>query len=358
MSPDLAPLTLPAPAVHGQHGYNGHHGHNGQSAPSALSPQQFQALTAAPPEAQWLANLASPHTQRAYRRDIEDFMAFAGIAEPGQLLAVRRAHVIVWRDDLLRQGLAHDTVRRKLSALSSLYAELCERGAVLYNPVLGVKRPRSMTREGATPALSDAEARRLLDTPPASTLKGQRDRAILAVLLYHGLRREELCRLRVGDVQRRDGALHLRVTGKGAKVRVVPLHPEARRRIDAYLRAAGHGSDRHGALFRPLKNNATKRLDKPLNPQSVTAEIVKRYARQAGLSDASSGIGAHALRATAATNALAHGADLAQVQAWLGHADLATTRVYDKRPSRLPESPTFKVCYEGEGATPTADGDG
>jgi site-specific recombinase XerD len=61
------------------------------------------------------------------------------------------------------------------------------------NPVDGVKRPMTNGNEGSTPALGDRQARTLLEAPPAGTLKGVRDRAILAVLLYHGIRREELC---------------------------------------------------------------------------------------------------------------------------------------------------------------------
>jgi integrase/recombinase XerD len=91
---------------------------------------------------------------------------------------VTRTHVIAWRDQLVGQGLANDTIRRKLAALSSLYAYLCDRNAVLHNPVLGVKRPCSMNREGVTPALSDHQAWMLLKAPPATTLKGKRDRAL------------------------------------------------------------------------------------------------------------------------------------------------------------------------------------
>ena len=56
-------------------------------------------------------------------------------------------------------------------------------------------------------------------------------------------------------------------------------------------------------------------------------------------------IGAHALRATAATNALDHQADIAKVQEWLGHANISTTRIYDHRRTRPEDSPTFKVAY-------------
>ncbi len=155
---------------------------------STLTPARFLTLADVPPEIEWFAKLTNANTRRAYRQDIADFMAFAGLRQPEQFRHVTRAHVIAWHNRLVSQGLANDTIRHKLAALSSLYAYLCDRNAVLHNPVLGVKRPRSMNREGVTPALGDHQARMLLAAPPEGTLKGKRDRAILATLLYHGLR--------------------------------------------------------------------------------------------------------------------------------------------------------------------------
>jgi site-specific recombinase XerD len=94
--------------------------------------------------------------------------------------------------------LSAATIRRKLSAVASLFDYLCERNAVKDNPVHGVTRPSvENANEGKTPAIGDAQARALLDSPDPGTLRGKRDRAILATFLYHGLRREELCRLRL-----------------------------------------------------------------------------------------------------------------------------------------------------------------
>src|SRR5207245_4299147 len=240
--------TLPSPAL----------------LPRALSTAQFQTLAEVPPEIEWFANLTNANTRRAYQQDIEDFMAFAGLQHPEEFRDVTRAHVIAWREQLVGQELTNDTIRRKLAALSSLYAYLCDRNAVLHNPVLGVKRPRSMNREGVTPALSDHQAWMLLKAPPATTLKGKRDQAILAILLYHGLRCEELCTLKVGDVHQREGVLHLRVEGKGDKVRYLPLAVLAQRLITTYLKESGHSEDLKGPLFRPVKNNGTKIVAKPL----------------------------------------------------------------------------------------------
>jgi integrase len=99
----------------------------------------------------------------------------------------------------------------------------------------GAKRPKTNNSEGKTPALGDRQARALLDAPDPVTLKGKRDRALLAVLLYHGLRREELCLLKVRDIHDGRGVLHLRIHGKGNKLRYVPLHPASAERIHAYL---------------------------------------------------------------------------------------------------------------------------
>jgi integrase/recombinase XerD len=126
-------------------------------------------------------------------------MRFAGIVQPTEFRTVTRAHVIAWRKQLEQLALSPASIRRKLSALSALFDFLCESNAVTHNPVKGVKRPAEGANEGKTPALSDAQAKRLLDAPDGATLKGKRDCAILAVLLYHALRRDELCKLHVKD---------------------------------------------------------------------------------------------------------------------------------------------------------------
>ena len=160
---------------------------------------------------------------------------------------------------------------------------------------------------------------------------------MLAVLLYHGLRREELCLLTVKDIQDRRGVPHLRIHGKGSKLRYVPLHPASAERLHVYLEAAGHGSVADTPLFQPLRTRGV----------AITGDGVYKcvlaYAARAGI--AVDGLGVHGLRATAATNTLEHEADIARVQVWLGHANIATTRLYDRRKSRPEDSPTFKVTY-------------
>jgi site-specific recombinase XerD len=201
----------------------------------ALTSAEFSQLAAVPPETEWFANIDNPHTRRAYRNDLKEFMTFTGIRTPIELRLITRAHVIAWRKDLDRRQLAAGSIRRKLSALSSLYEFLTDQNAVATNPVKGVKRPKVDSYEGKTPAIADKEARQLMNLPNDKTLKGLRDRALLATLLYHGLRREELCRLKIKDIHPRRGVPHLRVHGKGNKTPYIPLHAGTLELLNDYL---------------------------------------------------------------------------------------------------------------------------
>ena len=244
------------------------------------------------------------------------------------------------RDDLAQRGLGGSTIRHRLASLASLFEYLCEKNAVTHNPIKGVERPRTESGEGKTPALGDHQARKLLEAPQDDTIKSKRDRAILSTLLFHALRREELCKLKVRDFRHaRKGVPHLKVSGKGGKTRYLPLHPGSNGLITDYLDAAGHGTDDNGALFRSVSNNRGDKAERAITGDGID-KLVRDYSAQLGFE-----IGAHALRATAATNGLDHQADIAKVQEWLGHANISTTRIYDHRKTRPEDSPTFKVNY-------------
>ena len=314
---------------------------------SPLTMAEFTQLSEVPPAITWFANLDNPQTRRAYQNDVKEFMTFAGIEDPHGFRQIGRGHVLAWRYALEKRRnpkglpLSGATIRRKLSALSSLFDALCEANAVYGNPVEGVKRPKVASQEGSTPAIGDHQARALLAAPDELTLQGLRDRAILATLLYHALRRAELCALHLVDLQERRGIRHLRVLGKGSKIRFVPLHPAAAGAIAAYFEVAGHGDDKTAPLFQPVSNN-TRNTRKPITPDGVY-RILAKYARMVGIDV--DGFGPHSLRATAITNALENDADLEKVQDWVGHANISTTRMYDRRQQRAEDSPTFKVAY-------------
>jgi site-specific recombinase XerD len=306
------------------------------ASPSGLALPEFYQLAEVPPELEWFANINNPGTRRMYKNSIHGFMEFYGMTRPHQFRQVTRSHVIKWRESLKLRSLSPATIRRNLSALSALFAYLCEKNAVLLNPVDGVQRPREGSNEGKTPALGDSQARALLEAPAPDTFKGKRDRALLSVLLYHGLRRAELAALAIGDVHQRSGISYLRVHGKGGKIRYIPAHLHSLQRIAEYLDAVASARDPKAPLFTSVKDGG------PLSAQAIYY-LVRHYANLSHV-DANA-CRPHALRATWATNALDHQADIAQVQDVLGHSSIATTRLYDRRKSRPEDSPVFKVRF-------------
>jgi integrase/recombinase XerD len=207
------------------------------------------------------------------------------------------------------------------------------------------QRPPSCaeSQKSTTPTIGDHQARQPFAAPATETVKAKRDRAILSTLLYHALRREELCKLKVADLRHaRRGVPHLKVDGKGEKTRFLPLHPGANALIHDYLEVAGHGEDDNGALFRPIKNNRGKTLEHALTLDSVY-KLVKAYSAELGFE-----IGAHALRATAATNAHRQGPGVARARQHLHHPHLrspqnaAGGQSDSRRP--LPNATTSRVC--------------
>lgn len=141
------------------------------------------------------------------------------------------------------------------------------------------------------------------------------------------------------DLQERRGIKHLQVKGKGGKTRYLPLHPVAAERIHAYLEKDNKREPGHGPLFRSIRGRTT---GVGISANGIYT-VVAQWAKAADIQV--DGLGVHGLRATAATNALEHDADIAKVQVWLGHANISTTRLYDRRGQRPEDSPTYKVKY-------------
>ncbi len=303
----------------------------------------LDALAAIPEEEVWLASQKSARTRRAYKLDVAHFMKTLGITTPDQLRQVDHRAVIAW-EDIMReeQGAAASTVRRRLSALSSLFKHLVRHGAATRNPVVDIARPNINREEGSTLAFSKAQARKLLDAPSPDTLAGARDRAILSVGLQVGLRRAEIAALTVGDLHQNRGFDALRLTRKGGRRDALAINPQAAQRIRVYLDIAGHGADHQGPLFRPLRGNA-----KPHNPAGrldpdAIDRMVRKYTAAIGLPR---GYSAHSMRATFITTALENGAQLEDVQKAAGHRDPSTTKLYDRRGYNPEKAASFFATY-------------
>ena len=306
----------------------------------------LEVLSFLPEEEIWLANQRSPHTRRAYKLDLRHFLTTLGIRDRDALRSVTRPAVLAWIRLMENEQARPRTIGRRIAALSSLYIHLVERGVVTENPFKMVKRPKVNNRRGTTAAFSEIEARKLLDSPPPDTLEGIRDRAILSVLLQAGPRRAEVASMTVKDFHTHLGYPSLHFVRKGGEDHTLALNPQTAQRIQVYLMTAGHGEDYDGPLFRPVTGLSRKEpgagLRRHLDPDLID-KLVRKYAKRA--LGVERGYSAHSCRATFGTTALLKGAGLEDVQEAMGHADISTTRLYDRRSSNPERSAAFKVNY-------------
>jgi integrase/recombinase XerD len=311
--------------------------------PAAQEGGLVEALAGLPEEEVWLAGLRSPQTRRAYRLDVRHFVATLGIRSAAELRQVDRAAVIFWREAMERDKVKASTIRRRLSALSSLFTHLVDHRAVDRNPVRDVKRPRINRRTGKTASFSRKQARAILDAPDPESLQGIRDRAILSVGLQVGPRRAEIAHLAVKDFHQNQGFWSLRFLLKGGAENAVSINPQTAQRIIEYLEVAGHRDDRDGPLFRPVRGN--QKVDDPerhLHPDQID-RLLRRYVKE--VLETEHGFSAHSMRATFITTALDNGAPLEDVQRDVGHADPSTTKLYDRRGHNPEKSASFFANY-------------
>lgn len=262
----------------------------------------------------------SPHTVRAYATDLAAFRRFLEREVPGaDPAAVDRRAIRRYLGSLLEQGRARRSVARSLACLKSFYAFLHRRGLHRSNPAAGVSSPRL---EKTLPEFLDERAAAdLMAVPDRSTPAGSRDAAILELLYSAGIRLGELVGLDIRDADPRRGTVKVR--GKGAKERIVPIGRPAADALTAYLRVR----ERLVREGRPLREPAALFITvtgRRINPRAVYGLVHQAVARVAEVRRQSP----HLLRHSFATHLLDRGADLRAVKELLGHESLSTTQVY------------------------------
>lgn len=253
------------------------------------------------------------NTIAAYRRDLDEYLAFLDGAEPD---AERIEEFIVRLHD---RDLAPSTITRKTAAIRGLHRFLAAEGLRHEDPTLLIEAPR---RGSPFPkALSIDEAIRLVEAPDTSTRQGRRDAALLEFLYGTGARVSEAVGIDLGRVDLEDRVAL--VTGKGSKQRLVPLGGKAVQAIRAWLpdrMSLLSRSQRADPLFLNLRGTRLSRQG--------AFDVVRANAARAGIEPAR--VSPHVLRHSAATHMVEAGADLRSVQELLGHATISTTQIYTK----------------------------
>jgi integrase/recombinase XerD len=267
-------------------------------------------------DAVWLEDGLSRNTLESYRRDLRQFAEWLQRSRSRSLLEADRADLLAYLGFRFRHEAKPRSAARLLSSLKRFYRFLLREGRVGSDPTLQVDSPKLPRALPKTLTESDVEA--LLGAPDVSAALGLRDRAMFETLYASGLRVSELVGLAVSQVNMDGGVV--RVMGKGAKERLVPLGEEALHWIKRYLdgsRPQLLGARPANALFVTARGQAMTR--------QAFWNLVKRYARAAGINRA---ISPHTLRHAFATHLINHGADLRVVQMLLGHSDISTTQIY------------------------------
>lgn len=255
-------------------------------------------------------------TIEAYSRDLVRYISFltksgrTTVSEADTPLILK--YLISMRED----GLNARSRARHLVSIRGFYRFLAQEQMLSSDPSRLIDLPKSGLK--LPDVLTIEEVKRLLDAPDPKKPSGCRDAAMLELLYAAGLRVSELITLKLQDVNLTAG--YVRVFGKGAKERVVPIGQYAQEKIRTYTTGARQAllKDRISAtLF-------VARAGKPLSRQGFW-KLIKRYGLRAGLRKV---ITPHTLRHSFASHLLEGGADLRAVQTMLGHADIATTQIY------------------------------
>ncbi len=288
---------------------------------------------------------ASPHTRRAYRTAVEQFLSWLGAVDGVEWTRPPRRTLRAYLAELDGRGLSRSTISSRIAALRSFYRFARRQGWVAGDPWAAIVTPRRSSRLPRVMEVEDVE--RLLDSIPGSgghavgaawdvgvsEALELRDRAIVECAYAAGLRISEIAGARLADVDLRRG--EIRVLGKGRKERLGMLGAPARDALAMYLQggrpclaAAGDGSRSDDALFLSSRGGA-------LGTRGVRKRI-DLLVRRAGLPERTT---PHTLRHSFASHLLEGGADLRVVQELLGHASLSTTQVYTHvSPGRLQAS--------------------
>jgi site-specific recombinase XerD len=266
-----------------------------------------------------LNSLSSSDAQRGYRHAIDEFVDWY-CSEPR--LAFNRIVVLRYRSHLESRQLAPGTINLRLGAVRRLAYEAADCGLLSADLAAGIRRVKGVKKLGVRLGnwLTAEQGQALWQTPDRQQLKGQRDRALLALLLTCGLRRHEAVALTLDHLQQREEHWAIvDLVGKGGHIRTVPVPDWVRNELDEWLDAA---EINRGRVFRRV-SKAGKTWGEGMTEKAVW-HIVKEAANRAGVAK----LAPHDLRRTCARLCHTSGGELEQIQFLLGHISVQTTERY------------------------------
>ena len=267
----------------------------------------------------FLRNLTSENTRKAYATDIEMFFSYLASVgfSPNSPKELTLHHFIAFRDFLQNKDYTAGSINRKMSTLKSLMKWFYAEGHIDRNPT-DVLKVRKASVAKPTQAFTDLEVKTI-----KGKVKTKQHEAILALLFDLGLRVSELLDITDCDINENRNHTVLRIVGKGGKVREVALPSGLNSLMDEYKKTvSGH------RLFNLTRFGVYR--------------IIKRYAKEAGITKS---VSPHSCRATNVSHLLERGVGIERVAELVGHSDIATTAIYDKKRKGLDNCASYEVNY-------------
>ena len=268
-------------------------------------------------DSMWLEHGLSKNSLDAYRRDLRGFVQWLELKVPARagLHAVQAGDISAYFAARAAESKP-STANRRLSVLRRFYQLALRQHQVAADPCLKLPTAKQPTRMVHT--LTEAQVEALLNAPDVNTPLGLRERTMIELMYASGLRVSELVDLKIVELSLNDGVL--RITGKGAKTRLVPFGAPARKWIERYVKEA------RGVILNGQQDDALFVTGRggPMTRQMFWI-LIKKHAQKAGIDTP---LSPHTLRHAFATHLLNHGADLRVVQLLLGHSDISTTQIY------------------------------
>jgi len=279
----------------------------------------------------FFGRIRNEHTRAAYLVAVRRFLKWAenrGL----ELAGITPKDVGQYIDGLRKETTSVATRKQHLAALRDFFDSLVTRHGIILNPALSVRGERYQVVEGKTPEITVQGARTLLHSINTSNVVGLRDRAIVSLLIYTAARAGAVATLKRGSLYHAGDQWMLHFDEKGGKSREIPARHDLGKMLFEYIDASGlRDATKDAPLFRTafrktgrLTNNAMQVVD--------ICRLVKRRLKDAGLANR---LSPHSFRVTTITDLLEQGVPLEDVQRLAGHADPRTTRLYDRRDTKI-----------------------
>lgn len=290
----------------------------------------------------FIHNYSSMHTRDSYLRDLKLFLDFiSNHFKKMNEVSVEHAHVVAFKDYLIKNDYSQRSINRALACLWSFYDYLMDMNLIDRNPIARVKRFR-LAKEVKTQDLSNEETIALLESINTESGSGKLHKALMTLFFTTGMRHREVSHLKFKNLDEENGLTVVRYFAKGAQEMVTPINPKALDALSDYLKwceIEGYRFTPEDYIFRPAKNNLNFDVNKPLNPKTLNY-IIKRYAKKAGVKGK---VSIHSARSTVIGTLLEKGHPLERVADFVGHKDITMTKAYNKRRVKIRDSLSFDL---------------